>query len=250
MIGGGSPHQGRYGGLGDAPGTVSARARSRSKNVTGVWRSSGTSRQGGSSLFLLQSGDDIVGSDTDARGRLRGKVRVFPGGQIAVEGVYEREDGRTGAFVWKIARGGGTFTGTWVGDNGRSGTWSGVKQGDEITPGLSSFLSKRHWGGGLGELAGNVEIKKCWFTVMGQKIHQIPCGASIPGPGGTQIAIDKDGVNVKPKPKPKGYKPPAPPPPDAPDEEKQVSEAKTVMYGLLGVSALALVIGVVLLARR
>lgn len=249
MIGGASPNQGRSGGLGDAPGTVSARSRSRSKSVTGVWRSSGTARQGGSSLFLLQSGDDIVGSDTDARGRLRGKVRVFPGGQIAVEGVYEREDGRTGAFVWKIARGGGTFTGTWSGDDGRSGTWSGVKQGDEITPDLSSFLSQRHWGGGLGELAGSVNIKKCWFTIMGRKIHQIPCGASIPGPGGTRIAIDKDGVNVKPKPKPEGYKPP-PDVEDAPEEEQQVSEAKTVMYGLLGVSALALVIGVVLLARR
>lgn len=114
-------------------------------SFTGVWRAQGADGADPGRahvLMIQQKGNAVMATDTHLRGKMRGVLVAAPLG-VAVKGRFLREDGTTGTFAWYLDNTGTRFHGLWAA-GGRKGSWSGVKQGNNIPADLGAFLAQRN----------------------------------------------------------------------------------------------------------
>ena len=266
------------------PVEIAQREANRAASLTGTWRARGTdprTRDVANALILMERSGVVTGTDTDARGMIKGRVFALADGQRVVRGYFVREDGRKGAFAWMVTGKGAQLRGQWKDADGSAGIWEAIKQGDGVSRDLLAFLKKRQWqasrppqranapasmgpniaGGlsGLGSLSGGVEgLTYAHLKVGGVNVGKVPSGFQAKGPGGSEIKVNRKGVQVKPPSIERliedvtggGSSSSKPAPPSAPVVDEAGSRSKRVLYGTLAAAGVAVVVALVAVFRR
>lgn len=190
----------------------------------------------------------VVGTDTFHKGMLRGvALRGISGQQVT--GEFKRNNGLCGRFAFICD--GERFHGVWEAGGVRR-PWSGVRQGGEVQPGLHAFLGRR--GTPLGAFPDDLVdgVKRETEKAVKQTVGKVKKDVE----KRVNQEIDKAKKRVEQEWEKVQKSIPGLPDSDAGGGriqdalDKSTAGGGMVMKVVLGVAAVALVVGVVAVARR